>query len=255
MPSRLIQTAAVVALALASIGATAQQRPVNDTGVVSCTNEGWVPVTCESVNVTLPGQDAVFGRDALSVVGSLNKTGTGRRGFDMTKLGNDGVAVLATASFGDAAGQYRCVKDNTTGLVWNGTTAVKYWRDPNPATNGGFVGAETLGNTTDAYVSAENGASRCARTTWRLPTVRELLSIGSFENASKFVWGDESMLFPVNGAYLWSSQTNPAYPEHAFLVVIVQNTSPTPYPVVVEGRVDGRTNKNIGQYTLLVSSQ
>ena len=127
MPSPLIRAAALAVITLTCATANGQQRPVNDTGVITCTNEGWGG-SPESVNATLPGQDAVFGRDALSVVGNLTKTGTGRRGFDYTKLGNDGGVVLPAATFGDSAGQYRCVKDNTTGLVWNGTAAVRYWR-------------------------------------------------------------------------------------------------------------------------------
>lgn len=263
MPSRLIQTAAVVALALASIGATAQQRPVNDTGVISCTNETWAGVTCESVNATLPGQDAAFGRDAMSVVGSLNKTGAGSRGFDFTKIGVDGSVVAATATFGAAAGQYFCVRDNTTGLVWQASGAVRVWRDPNPATNGGFVGAENAGNTTDEYIAAENTANRCGTSRlWRLPTVRELLSVVAFSNPSAVWWGDFGFFggLPNTQYALWTSQTNPAFPEYALMVVVSYPGCVAyagcygSYPNAVL-RKDSNATKTTGQWTVLVSSQ
>lgn len=249
MPSNFIRTVVVVALALSSMGANAQQRPVNDTGVISCTNEGWAGVTCESVNITLPGQDAVFGRDALSVVGSLNKTGSGRRGFDLTKIGADGSVVPATAGFGNAAGQYRCVRDNTTGLVWEAYAELHYWRDPNPATNGGFIGTENSGDTTDAYVSAANSnpSGRCNRTNWRLPTVRELLSAASFERTNGLGWGDYAYFNSVQEAWLWSAQTDPARPELVSMVALTWGGA-TPTSVQMFSKLSR-------QWTVLVSSQ
>lgn len=255
MSSRIFRAATLAAFALICASANGQQRPLNDTGVISCTNQGWGAVTCESVNATLPGQDAVFGRDALSVVGSLGKTGTGRRGFDLTKIGADGSAAPATAAFGSAAGQFRCVRDNTTGLVWEAYAEIRSWRDPNPATNGGFIGTENIGNTTDAYVAAANAnpSGRCNRTTWRLPTARDLLSMATFELTDRLWWGDSNFFNSVPTAYLWTSQTNPAYPEHAFLVILANNGFA--YPAAVVSKLVNVTNKVAGQYTVLVSSQ
>lgn len=255
MSSSLIRPTALVAFALIGASASGQQRPVNDTGVISCTNEAWTQVTCESVNATLPGQDAAFGRDAMAVAGSLTKTGSGRRGFDLTKIAADGSVALATATFGSAVGQYRCVRDNTTGLVWEAYAEIRQWRDPNPATNGGFVGTENIGNTTDAYVTEANSGAgaRCNRTTWRLPTARELLSITTFESKDRLLLADSSFFNSGLSTYFWTSQTNPAFPEHAFVVTLVDNGNPYPNPVLV--KVVAETNKVLSQRAILVSSQ
>lgn len=252
MSSNLIRATALVALVLSCASVNGQQRPVNDTGVISCTNEAWAQVTCESVNATLPGQDAAFGRDALAVAGGLSKVGSGSRGFDLTKIALDGTVVSASAAFGNAANQFRCVRDHTTGLVWEAYAEVKAWRDSNPATNGGFVGAELAGNTTDVHIAAANSSSRCNRNTWRLPTVRELLSMASFERTNGIFWADVGFFNSVNSGSLWTSQTNPAYPEHAFQVGLVNHVA---YPDAVLRKVDGATNKTAGNWTVLVSSQ
>jgi hypothetical protein len=252
MSSSLIRATALVAFALISASANAQQRPVNDTGVIACTNEAWAQVTCESVNATLPGQDAAFGRDALAVAGGLNKVGSGRRGFDLTKIGMDGSVVPANAPWGNSVGQFRCVRDNTTGLVWENYREARFWRDANPATNGGFVGAENISNSTQEYSELANTTARCNRTTWRLPTARELLSIASFETSSGLGWGDFGFLNQLTNTPIsfWTSQSNPAYPEHALLVMFNRGDFPA-----VTRKVEGHTNKTVAEWTVLVSSQ
>lgn len=271
MASSIFRAAALAAFALICAYANGQQRPVNDTGVASCTNEGWGAVTCESVSTTLLGQDAIFGRDAMSQVGSLTKAGSGRRGFDLTKIGSNGVGVDAAATFGTSAGQYQCFRDNTTGLLWDAAANATSWRDPNPATNGGFIGVELAGGTTDVYIAGTNTSNRCNRATWRLPTVRELLSLVSFDSSTAVWWGD----FSFKGGYpggatntstygIWTSQTNPAYPEHAFVVVLSQPGICLPFfpytcsgnsPDSVRRKEQGTTNKSAANRTILVSSQ
>ena len=274
MSSSLIRATALVAFASICVNAHGQQRPVNDTGVISCTNEAWGAVSCESVNATLPGQDAVYGRDALSIVGgNLNKVGTGRRGFDFTKIRLDGAVAAATATFGSGAGQYQCFRDNTTGLLWDAAAGNRSWRDPNPSTNGGFVGVEVAGNTTDVYIVETNTSNRCDRANWRLPTVREILSLMSLEVATAVWWADISFIggYPGGGADnlpsaygVWTSQTNPAYPEHAFVVVPSKPGACLPYypyscsgnnPNAVVRKEEGSTNKSTAKFTILVSSQ
>lgn len=152
-----------------------------DTGQTTCYN-GSGPTACTDTR-----QDAASGRDAL---GGVSKIGGGAAGFDYTKLGSDGTALPASAS------DWKCVRDNITGLIWEAKTAdgglrskqwTYSWFDSNAGRNGGDAGGNgtaatcnsTLGAscTTEAYVDAINTASLCGGADWRLPSQRELLTL------------------------------------------------------------------------------
>lgn len=166
----------------------------NDTGVY------WGGNAPSGNNVTCTGesvgqQDCAEGRDAKAEAGTLPKTGTGRYGFDFTKLDANGDALDVSAT------DWRCVRDNHTGLVWevktdsglHSKTDAYNWYSEAASVNGGAKGfagtyesgicegyvegqSETLCNT-QAYVARVNAAGLCGANDWRLPEREELRSI------------------------------------------------------------------------------
>ncbi len=223
----------VAALIFSSLGFWSAAQAVgalNDTGVTSCSN-GTTTVACSSVDATHPGQDASFGRDAAAATGALTKLGSGPVGFDFTKLDISGAVVPDSAAMGSAAGQHACTRDNVTGLVWdvlltvpaNGAScsgSCRTWYDPNSATNGGFAGSNTLGGT-NVSATAANASGQCGGTGWRLPTVRELLSISDMGQGNRpagyFASNTPSGCAGYKGV-VWSSQTVRGNSSAAWLV-------------------------------------
>jgi hypothetical protein len=146
---------------------------------------------------THPRQDCRYGRDAAAAAGVLTKTGGGAKGFDYTKIANNGTTLGAGAALGNAATDWACTKDNITGLTWEVKTAsvtdlgysghTYTWYSSDGSTNGGNAGG-TGGNTcnstlpgnlcnTEAFITAVNNAVLCFHTDWRMPTRRELLTL------------------------------------------------------------------------------
>lgn len=138
---------------------------LNDTGVVTCLDENKLISTCPVFG--MEGQDGDHGRDAQSRLGTLNKVGTGRAGFDFTRISNE------------------CVKDNHTGLYWELKTEdggmrdknnLYTWHNPDANTNGGDEGSLDE-SSTSRYVEQINSTGLCGFTDWRLPNKEELRSI------------------------------------------------------------------------------
>lgn len=174
----------------------------------------------------IPGQDAGFGRDAAAADGALVKTGGGAAGFDFTKLGADGQPLAIQDqpwvrdgngfdAGSEAAGtRWSCVRDNTTGLIWESKTFLpvpdlhdREWtyswyssaaRPDGTANghNGLNPGSENLGHCFDKYhpannpdgnrcdtaglVAAVNAAGLCGGNDWRMPTLHELYGLIHF---------------------------------------------------------------------------
>lgn len=117
--------------------------------VVSCTSAGAIALNSQ--------QDGMVGRDV-----DQNDSSDGRRGFSFS---------LVPSSAGGFYDRTECVRDNVTGLVWEGKTVGGGVRDGTRSyTNIGD------GRTGDAssYVTTVNALAVCGRTNWRLPTVEEL---------------------------------------------------------------------------------
>jgi hypothetical protein len=164
---------------------------VNDTGQITCYDDAQA-VTPEPS--THPRQDCTVGRDAAAAAGALTKTGAGSKGFDYTKIANDGRALPADAALGSGPADWACTRDNLTGVLWEVKTADGGLRDQdwrydwyddihtdNNGGNPGYLGSDTCGGTlpngqcnTQAYVAAVNAAGLCGANDWRLPTKREL---------------------------------------------------------------------------------
>ena len=179
---------------------TAQAAGLPDTGQETCTSDigpDYVaasdPTSIDRDTGTFPRQDCRYGRDVAAAMGLLIKIGAGVKGFDYTKIANNGSVLPADAALGSAAGEWACTRDNITGLIWEVKTtsglrsnANTYtWYSTDSATNGGGPGDNTdttsctgtLGScNTEAYVTAVNGGL-CNATDWRMPTVRELLTL------------------------------------------------------------------------------
>ncbi|MEO8135602.1 MAG: DUF1566 domain-containing protein [Betaproteobacteria bacterium] len=190
------------ALLFATVAAQAAGLP--DTGQDVCFSgdaaDVLAPTNPGSVSAdagTYPRQDCRFGRDPAAAAAKLAKVGAGAKGFDYTKIANNGSVLAANAPLGEAAGDWACTLDNVTGLTWEIKSAAPAslrfsghsytWYDTTTTTNGGFegfLGSNSCGGTlpgplcnTRAFAAAVNGGALCSYTDWRLPTLRELLTL------------------------------------------------------------------------------
>jgi len=119
----------VLALGLVSIGpVTAASRP--DTGQDVCYNDtvadGVPPGSVNSIARDVgshPRQDCRYGSDAAAAAGAFGKTGAGAKGFDYTKIANNGAALAAGAALGANPTDWACTRDNRAGLTWEVKTA------------------------------------------------------------------------------------------------------------------------------------
>jgi hypothetical protein len=250
-------------LAWLCVAGQAMAAGLNDTGVDYCrshTTGADTPVdantTC-STNSTIHGrQDARFGRDPGTNRGQISKIGGGSKGFDFTKVANNGSVLPATATLGSAASAWACTYDNTTGLLWEvkttsglrNSTDTYSWYD-SVHNYGGQAGVANGGSCTSAgrcdtekLVADINAAHLCGHSDWRLPTVSELVNIVDHGRTAPAI---DPQYFPntLSAAY-WSNM--PAAYSLAFGVgasgadvwavgfsggSAVQQPGPTPLPV------------------------
>lgn len=175
--------------------ALAQSRMLNDTGVRFCGGalDGNTDLPCTPAP---PAQDVEYGADAASVAGVRYKVGAGNAGFDFSKIAHDGSLLPADAALGDGAGEWACIRDNTTGLWWevkvDDVADVRHMDHTftwyHPASPDGDDGAEgevaTCDDTLNGqacnslnYVGAVNATMLCGYSDWRLPSPLELAGI------------------------------------------------------------------------------
>ena len=181
--------------------------PLNDTGIDWCADGSRNFLDCPVDGY--PWQDAQDGRDATH-----NDDSDGHAGFSFTKLDANGNALPSTAA------NWSCVRDNVTGLVWEVKTydgglrdkAWRYsWYNPDSATNGGSAGRADNGNNcydpsrcdTHKFVADVNAQGLCGARDWRLPNVRELLSIVANDRVDPAI---DTRYFPnTSGELVWST--------------------------------------------------
>lgn len=166
-------------------------------------------------------------------------TAFGRDTDALTDSSADGHAGLSYAATPSAAAQ-QCTTDKVTGLVWE-TKA-----DAN---------AQAATYTYDqlaAYVTAVNGAARCGKSDWRLPTVNELLTLVDFSLATGSA--ADATGFPDQGTNrYWTADTVAGTTANAWFVdfgnqglVSFDNKSSTTYTtyrvLLVSGAADTATS-------------
>ncbi|WP_395340759.1 DUF1566 domain-containing protein [Ningiella sp. W23] len=200
-----------------------QKGVVNDSGVTLSTSSNLIS---ENYAPDYAGQDAQYGADRQQVTGLIDKIGHGQAGFDFTKLNANGDPI------GHLEDSFSCVRDNTSGLVWE----VKSISVSEPGANshlftwyseeenGGFEGELNLGSercaltsgqcNTQAYVDYVNSVGLCGFFDWRLPNVYELRSIVHYGKSNAPFIDDDffANALPNDSAsislWYWTSQSS-----------------------------------------------
>jgi hypothetical protein len=202
---------------------------LNDTGIVGFGNDSQNNLATEPA--THPGQDARFGRDAAAGAGQLTKVGGGGKGFDYSKIANDGSVLPESAALGTAPTDWACTRDNVTGLIWEVKTAsglrsqshTYTWYDSNPATNGGAVGTASGGACfaagrcdTEKFVADVNTVWLCGHNDWRMPKVKELEGLADFGRVNPSI---DPTYFPnTPSSYFWSGSPYANFSNFAWFV-------------------------------------
>lgn len=129
-----------------------------DTGVTAsqCYGAGLTVAGCTSAAAIAfsSKQDGMIGRDVTHP-----DSGDGKLGFSYSTVGR--------------YAKTECVKDNITGLMWEG----KPTSGPRASTNKYANYGDGRAGDASAYVAAVNATALCGHTDWRLPTVNELQSL------------------------------------------------------------------------------
>lgn len=194
----MLQTFIAILVTVTLVGIV-QAVGLNDTGITDCRDDKSVVTTgVEDDSGTHPRQDCRYGRDAAAKAGVLTKIGGGSKGFDYSKIANDGSVLVEPADqpesafLGSGPTDWACTRDNVTGLIWevkttSGLRDVKHtysWYNSNATTNGGWAGTSSGGTCatsgrcdTEKFVADVNAMGLCGATDWRLPTKKELMSI------------------------------------------------------------------------------
>jgi hypothetical protein len=206
---------------------TTQVPPINDSGIraTQCYEAGSsVLVSCASVNAIAlnPAQDGMLGRDVTS-----NSDTDGILGFSFTKIDATGAALPPSAS------NWSCVKDNVTGLTWEGKTVDGGLRDRtktynnydsttalqmNSGTVAPLQGEIDAATNSVGFKNAVNSAGLCGASDWRLPTADELQSIVNYSVATPGPTLDADWFQYTPGNVYWTSSPYVVDPTYAWSV-------------------------------------
>jgi hypothetical protein len=161
---------------------------LNDTGIVFG-GDGFNGNNAGCTGASIVQQDCSKGRDATP---ALNGNANGKAGFQFTKISNSGAPLPVTAALGMGANDWACTYDNVTGLMWEVKTAsgrrssahTYTWFSTDGSSNAGATGTASGGACfdvgqcdTEKFAQLVNVAGLCGRSDWRMPHVKELLSI------------------------------------------------------------------------------
>lgn len=225
----------------------ASQKGLNGTGLVLFGDATGNNLTAEPAD--FPGQDASFGRDAAAARNKLAKAGSGSKGFDFTKIANDGSELPESAALGTAPKDWACTRDNVTGLIWEVKTqdglraqwSHYTWYDPDNTRNGGTAGTRNGGSCTGSecdtysYVQAVNATKLCGQTDWRMPQRDELRSL---EDYGKIPSYDVAFFPNTNPSTTWSASPYAGNPAFAWYVDFLDaDDNPTPKNMTLPVRV------------------
>lgn len=162
------------------------------------------------------------------------RTTAGKLLFNLTKINSAGLALAANAA------QWSCLRENSTGLIWEVKTRSPglhrqndtfTWPDsPLKAVNRGALPAGNSGATctgyvpgdpstycnTQAFIARVNRQQLCGAQGWRLPTTSELEAIIALNRAAPLLY---ATIFP-NGTSkaLWSGSPLHGFPKFAWHV-------------------------------------
>jgi len=193
----LLTLAATSALADNNSGAAFSNWP--GTGLTKCYNATAEMVTCPESGEDFYGQDAQY-------------EGSPRSYTKLDEQGNP-LPELETS--------YAMVQDNVTGLIWEMKTSLGYgqnyynphdadntytWCDPDTATNGGDVGDCVTTYNTKSFIKQLNDANFGGYDDWRLPTMKELLSLVDYKGSGPTAI-DPVFASTTQANYYWSSTT------------------------------------------------
>ncbi len=227
---------------------------VSDTGIRRCSSGLPLPILSNGEFGECPQpdfrrQDAEFRGDQLAT--------------NFTRIeGTDGVPEL------NFPPKTLCLTDNTTGLMWEGKISYEFrpsrwndtftWYNPDAAINGGSSGMQDPGPTcynyqpnepgtycnTHAYVARVNREGLCGFHDWRLPTIKELEGILSYEkvmsqpdpeHGSFFfaalphslddIYQHANMLYEIHHRTFWAATPAARSRHYAWLVDFIEGES------------------------------
>lgn len=224
---------------------------LNDTGITFCGDLSTNTANCATVAAnggTFPGQDARYGRDAQAAAGALTKVGAGGKGFDFSKIANNGSVLSPLAVLGSGATDWACTRDNVTGLIWEvkSTSGLRSqnhtytWYNSNPATNGGAAGRASGGSCfttgrcdTEKFTADLNAAGLCGASDWRMPKVKELEGIIDFGRVDTMI---DITYFPNTiASYFWSGSLKAYFSDMAWSVSLYSGKVGGDYRVYSNG--------------------
>jgi hypothetical protein len=211
--------------------------PLNDTGIDFCRDHATGNDTTVTPSTTCSaaqgGQDARTGRDPAAARSAIAKTGGGSKGFDFSKIANDGSPLPAGAGFGSNPGDWACTYDNTSGLLWEvkvddvnhlrhkDWTYSWYDSDGSHTYAGGY---ENLGTCltagrcdTEKFVADVIAAKLCNHADWRMPTVDELSNLADLSLSNSGSPTIDATYFPNTPAkWFWSGSPVAGDPDGAW---------------------------------------
>ncbi|MDZ7937109.1 MAG: DUF1566 domain-containing protein [Rhodoferax sp.] len=133
----------------------------------------------------------------------------GPAGFDFTRIGHSGMALARQDAVWQASGseadgtQWKCLRDNVTGLWWEGKTR----GDTEGVLDLRHVSRTYSWSEAVDYVEAVNAAGLCGFSDWRLPAVSELSRLTSINKGGATI---DTQQFPNTTATGYWTAT--AYP-------------------------------------------
>ncbi|KAB2837692.1 MAG: DUF1566 domain-containing protein, partial [Burkholderiales bacterium] len=173
-----------------------------------------------------------YGRDPAAQRGALAKVGGGSKGFDFTKIANNGSTLPAGAALGNGPTDWACTYDNHTGLMWevkvNNAAHLRHmshsytWYDSvhnyggNPGTASGGTCLVAGRCDTEKFVADVNATHLCGHDDWRLPTLHELHNLADRGIASPGLTIDTTYFPNTHAWYFWSGSPFAGFSDYAW---------------------------------------